>query len=97
MEKRLELETYVKLHGYKIIAITERWTTPDISDNELGLDGFVLFCKDRSAVRVGKSGGVLLYISNELRCVAVETLNASFSRFCPIWRWQPCCKFLPKV
>jgi len=23
MEKRIELETYVKLHGYKIIAITE--------------------------------------------------------------------------
>jgi len=21
----------------------------------------------------------------------------SFSRFCPIWRWQPCCKLLPTV
>jgi len=28
------------------------------------------------------------YISN-------NTYSASFSRFCPIWRWQPCCKFLP--
>jgi len=26
------------------------------------------------------------YISN-------NTYSASFSRFCPIWRWQPCCKF----
>ena len=76
MEKRIELESYVKLHGYTIIAITESWTTPDISDNELGLDGFVLFRKDRSEIRVGKGGGVLLYVSNELRCVAVETLNA---------------------
>jgi len=76
MEKRIELESYVKLHGYTIIAITESWTTPDISDNELGLDGFVLFRKDRSEIRVGKGGGVLLYVSNELRCVAVEKLNA---------------------
>ena len=56
MEKRIELESYVKLHGYTIIAITESWTTPDISDSELGLDGFVLFRKDRSEIRVGKAG-----------------------------------------
>jgi len=30
------------------------------------------------------------YISN-------NTHSASFSRFCPICRWQPCCKFLPKT
>ena len=29
------------------------------------------------------------YISN-------YTYSASFSRFCPIWRWQPCCKLLPQ-
>ena len=28
------------------------------------------------------------YISN-------NTYSASFSRFCPIWRWQPCCELLP--
>ena len=76
IEKRIELETYVKLHRYKLIAITESWATPEISDTELGLDGFVFFRKDRSATRVGKGGGVLLYVSNELRYVAVETLNA---------------------
>ena len=53
-----------------MIAITESWATPEISDTKLGLDGFVLFRKDRSAIRVGKGGGVLLYVSNELRCVA---------------------------
>ena len=57
---------------YKIIAITESWATPDITDNELGLDGFVLFRKDRSEIRVGRGGGVLLYVSNELRCVALS-------------------------
>ena len=42
IEKRLELETYVNLHGYKIIAVTESWATPEISDSELGLEGFVV-------------------------------------------------------
>jgi len=76
IEKRLELQTYVKLHGYKIIAVTESWATPEISDSEIGLDGFVLFRKDRRDVREGKGGGVLLYVSNELRCVQVDKFNA---------------------
>ena len=76
IEKRLELETYVKLHGYKIIAVTESWATPEISDSELGLEGFVMFRKDRSDVRDGKGGGVLLYVSNELRCAQVDKLNS---------------------
>jgi len=83
IEKRLEVETYVKLHGYKIIAVTESWATPEISDCELGLEGFVLFRKDRSDVRDGKSSGVLLYVSNEVRCVQVDKLNAF--KFESIW------------
>jgi len=64
MEKRIELENYANLHGYKIIAITESWATSKISDSELSLDGFVLFRKDRCDVKPGKGGGVLLYVSN---------------------------------
>jgi len=76
MEKRIELENYANLHGDKIIAVTESWATSEISDSELSLDGFVLFRKDRCDVRPGKGGGVLLYVSNELSCAAVDTLNA---------------------
>jgi len=76
MEKRIELENYANLHGYKIIAVTESWATSEISDNELSLDGFALFRKDRCDVTPGKGGGVLLYVSNELSCAAVDTLNA---------------------
>jgi len=47
ISKRLELEAYAKLNGYKIIAVTESWATPEMSDAELGLEGFVLFRKDR--------------------------------------------------
>ena len=61
INKRLELESYVKINGYTIVAVTESWATPDISDLELQLqlEGFVLFRKDRSVVRDGRGGGVL--------------------------------------
>ena len=41
-----------------IIGITESWATPDISDAELGMTGYVMFRKDR----LGRRGGELFYI-----------------------------------
>ena len=43
-----------------IIGITESWATPDISDAELGMTGYVMFRKGRLGRR-GR-GGVILYI-----------------------------------
>ena len=42
-----------------IIGITESWGNNDITDAELGLEGYVMFRKDRIGRR---GGGVLLYI-----------------------------------
>ena len=42
-----------------IIGITKSWATPDISDAELGMTGYVMFRKDRLGRR---GGGVILYI-----------------------------------
>ena len=70
------LPAYAKLHGYKIIAITESWATPEISDCELALDGFALFLKDRNVIRDGRGGSVLLYVSDEFECVEIDELNA---------------------
>ena len=42
-----------------IIAISESWATLDISDAELGMNGYVMFRKDRLGRR---GGGVILYI-----------------------------------
>ena len=45
-----------------LIGITESWENKDISDAELGLEGYVMFRKDR----MGRRGrGVLLYIKYE--------------------------------
>ena len=46
---------YIKLH---IIGITESWANNHITDAELGLEGYVMFRKDRMGRR---GGGVLLY------------------------------------
>ncbi|KAK2185654.1 hypothetical protein NP493_229g03082 [Ridgeia piscesae] len=41
-----------------IIGITESWATPDISDAELGMTGYVMFRKDR----LGRRETELFYI-----------------------------------
>jgi len=45
------------MHGHRIISITESWATPEISDGELAIDGFVLFRKDRNVIRDGRVVG----------------------------------------
>ena len=47
-----------------IIGVTESWTSGDILDSELSLDGYDLFRKDRPVARAG--GGVLLYVKSSL-------------------------------
>ena len=42
-----------------IIGITESWANKDITDAELGLEGYVMFRKDRMGRR---GGGVILCV-----------------------------------
>ena len=46
-----------------IIGITESWANNDITDAKLGLEGYVMFRKDRMGRR---GGGVLLYIKETI-------------------------------
>ena len=46
---------------HHIIGITESWANNDITDAELGLEGYAMFRKDRMGRR---GGGVLLYIKH---------------------------------
>ena len=59
VNKRNELNIMVEDNDPHIIGITESWATPDISDAELGMTGYVMFRKDRIGRR---GGGVILYI-----------------------------------
>ena len=48
-----ELNVMVHESDPHIIVITESWSNKDITDAELGLDGYVIFRKDR----MGRKGG----------------------------------------
>ena len=55
----------IKLH---IIGITESWAN-NITDAELGLEGYAMFRKDRMGRR---GGGVLLYIKDTIPAYEVQ-------------------------
>ena len=57
---------YIKPH---IIGITESWANNDITDAELGREGFAMFRKDRMG---RKGGGVLLYIKDTIPAYEVQ-------------------------
>ena len=57
---------YIKPH---IIGITESWANNDITYAELGLEGYVMFRKDR----IGRTGGgVLLYIKETIPAYEIQ-------------------------
>ena len=57
---------YIKPH---IIGITESWGNNDTTDAEFGLEGYVMFRKDRMERR---GGGVLLYIKDTITAYEVQ-------------------------
>ena len=63
INKKTELNIMVDDIKPHIIGITESWANNDITDAELGLEGYVMFRKDRMGRR---GGGVLLYIKETI-------------------------------
>ena len=63
INKKNELDIMVDEIKPHIIGITESWANNDITDAEFGLEGYVMFRKDRMGRR---GGGVLLYTSRKL-------------------------------
>ena len=61
VNKRNELNIMVEDIDPHIIGITESWATPDISDAELGITGYVMFRKDR----LGRRGGGEIKLEKE--------------------------------
>src|SRR6218665_4058685 len=69
IEKIMELELYVDKEDPGIIGLTETWAKEEIADNELALDGYVMFRKDRENQTARGYGGVLLYVKNNITAV----------------------------
>ena len=69
INKKTELNIMVVDIKPHIIGITESWANNDITNAELGLEGYVMFRKDR----IGrKGGGVLLYIKDTIPADEVQ-------------------------
>ena len=64
INKKNELNIMVDEIKPNSIGITESWANNDIIDAELGLEGYVMFMKDRMGRR---GGGVLLYIKETIQ------------------------------
>ena len=69
INKKTELNIMVDDIKPHIIGITETWANNDITDAELGLEGYVMFRKDRMGRR---GGGVLLYIKESIPAYEVQ-------------------------
>ena len=69
INKKNELNIMVDDIKPHIVGITESWANNDITDAELGLEGYVMFRKDR----IGRRGGrVLLYIKETIPAYEVQ-------------------------
>ena len=72
INKMIELESYVCALKPDLIMITESLDRKDISDAELSIYDFVIFCNDR---RISVGGGCMLYIRNCYDATLVEDLT----------------------
>ena len=77
MNKKSELNIMVLDSDPHIIGITEYWANKDITDAELGLEGYVMFRKDRMGRR---GGGVLLYVKGTIPAYEIQLPGTGGSR-----------------
>ena len=69
INKKNELNIMVDYITSHIIGITESWANNDITDAELGLEGYAMFRKD---IMERRGGGVLLYIKDTIPAYEVQ-------------------------
>ena len=69
MNKKSELNIMVNDSDPHIIGITEYWANKDITDAELGLEGYVMYRKDRMGRR---GGGVLLNVKDTIPAYEIQ-------------------------
>ena len=58
-----------------LIGIVETWLNDGISDSEISLPGFTSYRKDRSSVKSGKGGEVLLYVHESLSSTIAQNFT----------------------
>ena len=72
LPKLHEVHMLLEEHGFDLFTVTETWLGPDISDDDIQIDGYRLYRHDR----VGRGGGVCWYVRSGMRCERVEVDSA---------------------
>jgi hypothetical protein len=62
-----------------IIDIAESWLSDIIEQTEVAIDWYKTFQKGRLEVKVGKGGGVILYVKKEMPMRGVELVKIKIS------------------
>jgi hypothetical protein len=84
VNKIKELKVMIEEENMDIIAITETWLNDNVTDDEVSINGYTLFRKDRRDEVKCRGGGVAMYIKNKLNPTINSDLgNDSFSE--SIW------------
>ena len=73
--KLKELRLYAEDKKLDIIGIAESWLNDNVADNEIAIDNFTVYRKDRAVVKDGKGGGVILHVKNTLLSTECVDLN----------------------
>ena len=74
-----ELKVTAMEKSLDIIGVAETWLTGEVDNAEIAIDGFRIVRKDRSEVKKGKHGGVLMYIRENITTRQCPDLNGSLS------------------
>ena len=75
INKRDELELYMRLYDLDIVGVTESWMTAQMQDSEVQIGGFTLYRKDRGEIRDSRGGGVLLFVKDSIDSAINEDLS----------------------
>ena len=59
-QKLDELRSYAVIKKLDVIGVAETWLNDSISNEEISIENFVIFRKDRSSVKCGRGGGVFV-------------------------------------
>lgn len=86
VNKLSEFEIFVLTEKPDILGVTETWLNSNISNNEINIEGYSLFRRDRNSLVKQRGGGISLWVRNELNpvCHYIEERGLVEILFCKI-------------
>lgn len=70
LPKFIEVREHILLNDFDILCISETWLSGDILDENLLIDGYSLFRRDRD---MNRWGGVCMYIKKSIHCSVIPS------------------------